>query len=58
MKEEQAKILAHELTIEYIKAGSILLKPKESVSEIVDDFAYIYTKFYEAIIDNEILKKL
>lgn len=58
MDEDKAKLLAHELSIAYIRADAKLLKPKESIQDIVDDFADINRRFYDAVMNNDMLKKL
>lgn len=60
MQVTQAKQLAHELTIEYIRTNQSYLKGRkpDSIPEIVDDFAKVYQRFYNAIIANETLSKL
>ena len=56
MSEQQAKILAHELTIEYVK---VLTDPLlENIPKMVDAFADINKKFYDAIMQNRTLSNL
>ena len=59
MIEEKAKSLAHELTIEYIRKRSNCLSGVEAkIPEMVDEFANLNKKFYEAILDNKDLDEL
>lgn len=57
MSEQQAKILAHELTIKYIEINrNVLNDPSLSnVPKIIEDFANVNKKFYEAIMKNKTL---
>lgn len=59
MSENQAKLLAHELTIEYIKAHpGYLSNSKENIPGLVDKIADINKRFYDAIIKNQTLSRL
>lgn len=59
MIDTQAKLLAHELTIEYIKANpSYLQDVRDNIPKIVDMVADINKRFYDAVIHHEILDKL
>lgn len=60
MSEQQAKILAHELTIKYIEINrNVLNDPSLSnVPKIIEDFANVNKKFYEAIMKNKTLSNL
>ena len=59
MIEEKAKSLAHELTIEYIRKRNNYLSDVESqIPKMVNEFANINKKFYEAILNNEVLDEL
>ena len=59
MLEEKAKLLAHELTIEYIRKRSNYLSDVESqIPKMVNEFAGINKKFYEAILNNKDLDEL
>ena len=59
MSEQQAKILAHELTIEYVKNVKALTDPLlENIPKMVDAFADINKKFYDAIMQNRTLSNL
>ena len=55
----QAKQLAHELTIEYIRANPThLCDTLSNIPNIVDRIAEINQLFYESIINHEVLSKL
>lgn len=59
MNEQQAKILAHEITIEYVKNVNVLTDPLlENIPKMVDTFADINKRFYDAIMQNETLSNL
>lgn len=59
MSTEMAKKLAHELTIEYIRAKpGYLSDVKDKIPDMVNDIADINQRFYDAIISNDILNKL
>lgn len=60
MSEQQAKILAHELTIKYIEINKyVLTDPSLSnVSKMVEEFAGINKRFYDAIMENKTLANL
>lgn len=59
MSEQQAKILAHELTIKYVKNVKVLTDPLlENIPKMVDAFADINKKFYDAIMQNRTLSNL
>lgn len=59
MSTEMAKKLAHELTIEYIRAKpGYLSDAKDNIPAIVSNIADINQRFYDAIISNDILNKL
>ena len=59
MSEQQATILAHELTIEYVKNVKVLTDPLlENIPKMVDAFADINKKFYDAIMQNRTLSNL
>ena len=59
MSTEMAKKLAHELTIEYIRAKpGYLSDAKDNIPAIVNNIADINQRFYDAIISNDILNKL
>lgn len=50
MNEQQAKILAQEITIEYVKNVNVLTDPLlENIPKMVDTFADINKRFYDAI---------
>ena len=54
-----AKQLAHELTIEYLKANpSYLQDVRDNIPKMVDMIADINKKFYDAIIHHEVLTTL
>lgn len=56
---EQAKRLAHELTIEYIRANPAYLKDvRDNIPKIVDKIAEINKLFYDSIIHHEVLSTL
>lgn len=59
MSSEQAKVLAHELTMEYVRQHRDLLS--DVISKIPDMTAIIADinqRFYDAIISNDTLNKL
>lgn len=59
MTQVQAKQLAHELTIEYLRANPAYLKDvRDNIPEMVDKIADINKRFYENIIHHEVLDKL
>lgn len=59
MTKAQAQQLAHELTIEYIKANSCYLQDaKNNIPKIVNNIADINKRFYDAIIHHEVLDGL
>ena len=59
MSTEMAKKIAHELTIEYIRAKpGYLSDAKDNIPAIVNNIADINQRFYDAIISNDILNKL
>ena len=59
MTVQNAKALAHELTIEYMKKHpNYLVDMRDNIPKIVDDFADINKRFYDALIHNETLDKL
>lgn len=60
MNADQAKILAHELTIKYIEINrNVLNDPSLSnVPKMVAEFADINKKFYDAIMQNKTLPNL
>ena len=59
MTEQNAKSLAHEMTLEYVKNLHILSEPAiDYIPKIFEKFANINKMFYDAIIHNETLDKL
>lgn len=59
MSENQAKVLAHELTLEYIRNTNILKDLNtDNIPQMVDKFADINQKFYDAIKFHKILDQL
>lgn len=59
MISEQAKALAHELTMEYIKTNpGYLSDVKDKIPDMVNDIADINQRFYDAIVSNDTLNKL
>lgn len=60
MTAPQAKILAHELTIKYIEINRIVLNNPSlsNIHKMVDEFANINKRFYDAIMQNETLSSL
>lgn len=60
MTAPQAKILAHELTIKYIEINRIVLNDPSlsNIPKMVDEFANINKRFYDAIMKNETLANL
>ena len=59
MNLEQAKILAHKLTIEYVKQHRDVMGDDASrIRNIVNDIAFINKNFYDAIIKNDIFNQL
>lgn len=56
---EQAKRLAHELTIEYLRANPGYLKDvRENIPKMIDQIADVNKRFYDAIILHETLSDL
>ena len=59
MSDEQAKILAHELTIEYIRNNKGYLSDvRDNIPKMVDMVADVNKRFYDAIIQNKVLDNL
>ncbi len=60
MTVSQAKVLAHELTIKYIEINRNVLNDSSlsNVPKMVDEFANINKRFYDAIMQNETLSSL
>lgn len=60
MSEQQAKNLAHELTLKFIEINrNVLNDPSLSnVPKMVEDFANVNKKFYDAIMQNKTLSNL
>ena len=59
MNEQQAKILAHEITIEYVKNVNVLTDTLlENIPKMVDTFADINKRFFDAIMKNRTLSNL
>ncbi len=59
MSSEQAKRLAHELTIEYLRVNLGYLKDvRENIPKMVDQIADVNKRFYDAIIHHETLSDL
>lgn len=60
MSKQQAQLLAHELTIEYIRKNQRILNDSalDNIPKMVEQFADINKRFYESIIHNETLDKL
>ena len=59
MSTEMAKKLAHELTIEYIRAKpGYLSDAKDNIPDMVNVIADINQRFYDAIVSNDTLNKL
>lgn len=59
MSEAQAKQLAHELTIEYIKVNNGYLSDvRANIPKMVDEIADVNKRFYDAIINHKVLDKL
>lgn len=59
MSSAQAKQLAHELTIEYIRANPGYLQDvRGNIPKIVDMVADVNKRFYDAIIHHEVLTTL
>lgn len=59
MSDTQAKQLAHELTIEYIRTNrGYLSDVRDNIPDMVDKIADINKRFYDAIIHHEVLDKL
>ena len=60
MGTQQAQLLAHELTIEYIRKNQRLLSDSalDDIPKMVEQFADINKRFYEAVVHNETLDKL
>lgn len=59
MTIQNAKILAHELALEYVKNLHILSDPAlDNIPDMVEKFADINKKFYEAVTQNSTLGDL
>jgi len=59
MTNVQAKELAHELAIEYIRINTTNLSDvRDNIPKMVDQFADINKRFYDAIVNHEVLDKL
>lgn len=59
MNENNAKELAHELAMEYVREKNMLSNPLlDNIPNVVEKFADINKRFYDAIISNDILKDL
>lgn len=59
MSGDQAKALAHELTLEYIKNINIFKdSDPNNIPQIVDKFADINKRFYDAIKFHKIIDQL
>ena len=59
MNEIDAKKLAHELAMEYVREKKMLSNPiLDSIPNMVDKFADINKSFYDAIINNNTLQDL
>ena len=59
MSSEQAKALAHGLTMEYVRQHRDLLSDVISkIPDMVDTIADINRRFYDAIVSNDTLNKL
>lgn len=56
MTDAQAKVLAHELTMEYIKVNKTYLDDvRDNIPKMVDKIADVNKRFYDAIIHHEVL---
>lgn len=59
MNESTAKELAHKLAMEYVREKNMLSNPLlDNIPNVVDKFAEINKRFYDAVIDNEVLRDL
>lgn len=58
MITEQAKMLAHELTIEYVKQNKLLSDGTNNIPQLVNEIADIHKQFYDEIKFNKILDEL
>lgn len=62
MNTNQAKQLAHDLSMKYIEVNSDILKDQtdtlDNINLIVSKFSQINHKFYQAIINNHILDSI
>ena len=59
MTEQNAKSLAHEMTLEYVKNLHILSEPAiDYIPNMVEKFASINKMFYDAIVHNKTLNEL
>lgn len=59
MSSEQAKALAHELTMEYVRQHRDLLSDViANIPNMIDKIADINQRFYDAIRSNDTLNKL
>lgn len=59
MTVQNAKTLAHEMTLEYVKSLHVLNDPsRDNIPKMVEDFADINKRFYDAIMQNDTLGEL
>lgn len=59
MTVQNAKVLAHELTMEYMKKHpNYLIDVRDNIPKMVEDFADINKRFYDSVIHNETLSEL
>lgn len=59
MSPEKAKELAHELTIEYLRANPGYLRhTRDDAQKMVDQISDVNKKFYDCLIKNETLSDL
>lgn len=59
MNESNAKELAHELAMEYVREKKMLSNPLlDNIPNVVEKFADINKRFYDAIVENDVLREL
>lgn len=60
MNTDKAKLLAHELTMKYIEINRNVLNDTvlSNIPKMVDTFADINKRFYEAVLHHKVLDEL
>ena len=58
MTTEKAKILAHELTMEYVKQNKLLSDVQSNIPQMVNEVANINKQFYDEIKFNKVLDEI